>query len=174
MRKIKHYTTQGHAHFITLVINKRMSVFLNSETARKAIQAIEFYQKNLFFKILGYVIMPDHIHLIVWPEGKKTLEEFVRDFKKYLAQEILHRVTSLEKTKILLERPQKRNHRFQIWQKGYYDFNIYNQETLNEKLSYMHNNPVRKRLVENPEDYPYSSCRDYMEKGEVLLKVDRI
>jgi len=174
MKKIKHYTDLGHAHFITLVINKRRAVFLNSETARKAIQAIEFYQKSFFIKILGYVIMPDHVHLIVWPQGKKTLEEFVRDYKKYLAKEILQRLTISEKTKVLLGRPQKRNHLFQIWQKGYYDFNIYNQQTLNEKLNYMHYNPVRKGLVENPEEYPYSSCRDCVGKGEVLMEVDKI
>ncbi len=174
MRKIKHYTSLGHAHFITLVVNKRMSVFLNSETARKAMQAVEFYQKNFSIKILGYVIMPDHIHLIVWPQDKKSLEEFVRDFKKYLAKEILEQLTLSEKTKLLLGKPQKRNHRFQIWQKDYYDFNIYNQDILSEKLNYIHYNPVRKGLVENPEDYPYSSYRSYLEKGEILLEVDRV
>lgn|SRR5574341_764176 len=173
MKKIKHYTELGHAHFITLVVNKRIPVFSNSETAIKAVQAIEFYQKNFGIKILGFVIMPDHLHLIAWPQGAKSPEEFVRDFKKYLAKGILDLLTPSEKTKFLLGRPQKRNHRFQIWQKDYYDFNIYNQDILSEKLNYIHYNPVRKGLVENPEDYPYSSCRSYLEKGEILLEVDK-
>ncbi len=174
MKKIEHYTTQGHAHYITLVIKNRVSVFSNSILSEKCIQAIAFYQNNFEVRILGYVIMPDHIHLIVWPQSKTSLEDFVRDFKKYLAREILNQAAPKEKARFLLSTSLKRNHRYQVWQKDFYDFNIYSQDTLIEKLNYIHNNPQRKGLVENPEDYPYSSYRAYSEKGEILLSVHRI
>ena len=65
----------------------------------------------------------------------------------------------------------KRNIKHRLWQRGFYDFNIYNEETLTEKLDYIHNNPVRAGLVTSPRDYTWSSYRFYISEERTLAEL---
>jgi putative transposase len=62
----------------------------------------------------------------------------------------------------------------QFWQRRFYDFNVWSQKKKVEKLAYMHQNPVKRRLVQNPRDWPWSSCAFYQGKGEILIPVDSV
>jgi len=74
------------------------------------------------------------------------------------------------------EYPHKRmsNQKYQIWQPSFYDFNIYSEKKLKQKLDYIHNNPVRARLVKNASNYKYSSYRNYYMDDDKLIKIDKI
>ena len=65
-----------------------------------------------------------------------------------------------------------RPHEYRLFQKGRYDFEIITETKLLEKLEYMHDNPLRADLVENPEDYPFSSARNYILEDDVLIQLD--
>jgi putative transposase len=109
-------------------------------------------------KLAAYVFMPSHIHLFLFMDGK-LLAGFMRDFKKYLAQKGL---AELYKTK-------------SIWQARYDRQIIVSLDLLAIKVSYIHYNPVRAGLVENPEDWKWSSAADYLgcrEKGPVPVFKD--
>lgn len=97
------------------------------------------------FEVLGYVVMPEHVHLL---------------FSEPPDHEHHALATALQAMKIssarrLRERP--------FWQRRYYDFNVFSHDKRVEKLRYMHRNPVKRGLVECPEDWEWSSFRSYLE-----------
>lgn len=98
-------------------------------------------------ELYAYVVMPDHLHLLIKPTGADIAQAM----------------------KLVKGRSSRRINQGSSWQKGYFDFTILKEEQFEEKFNYIHGNPVRRRLVEQAEDYPWSSARDYKEKcGEVF------
>ena len=95
------------------------------------------------FVVAGYVLMPEHVHLLVGEPCRSSLS---------VALQVLKQQTS---------RKLKGRGEVQFWQRRYYDFNVHNEEKRVEKLRYMHRNPVAQGLVEKPEDWAWSSFRHY-------------
>jgi REP element-mobilizing transposase RayT len=114
------------------------------------LSAIFFLQQKEYFRLYSFVIMPDHLHLIILPHGKRTVSEIMHSLKSYTAKKI----------NSLLGREGK------IWQDGFYERIIRNEDDLREKARYVEGNPVRKGLVEEPQEYVYSSAyhRDRMDR----------
>jgi putative transposase len=170
-KKIKHYDNLGHAHFITLIVNQHTPIFKGKFLCEIVVSALIFYRDKLNFRIWGYVIMPDHIHMVIsFADNEERVIEFIRDFKKFVSKKVVEILKPEDKKAFLLDSPKKRNHRYQIWQKDFYDFNIFNEETLREKLNYIHYNPVRKGLADSPENYIYSSYRQYYVEESSLIR----
>ncbi|MHC5038756.1 MAG: REP-associated tyrosine transposase [Planctomycetota bacterium] len=96
------------------------------------------------WKLLGFVVMPDHYHALIHIGNRKNLSGIMESLGKYSAQKI--------------NRMRKVTGRF--WQDGFHDHRIRPHEDLNHFLDYMHLNPVRAKLVENPEEWPYSSVHE--------------
>jgi REP element-mobilizing transposase RayT len=189
-RKMKY--SEGY-HFITIVTNKRVNVFKYKETALIAINTILFYEKRGDFNLKGYMIMPDHIHMICEysppPSGSDRspelsgiirpgsgrspdLPSIIRDIKKYIAKETIRALITLDVEMLLtirLSRQKKKGHTYQLWQPDYYDFNILTDSKLNEKLKYMHENPLRKGLCNNPFYYEFSDVKRYFGSGDPKL-----
>jgi REP element-mobilizing transposase RayT len=105
------------------------------------IDAIFWMDSQKRFSIGAFVIMPDHYHLVIILTGRNTLHGVMKSLGSYTSREINRRVGTSGK----------------IWQKGYYDRSIRRSEDLKEIFDYIHNNPVRKGLVDHPEEWPYSS-----------------
>jgi hypothetical protein len=176
-------------HFITIVTNKRVEVFKYKDTALIAIKTILFYEKRGDFNLEGYIIMPDHIHMIYefssngrspdLPKIAQTgsgrspdLPSIIRDIKKYILKETIRTLVTLDEEMLLtirLSRQKKRRHTYQLWQPDYYDFNILTESKLNEKLKYMYENPLRKGLCDNPFDYEFSDVKRYFGSGDPKL-----
>jgi len=95
------------------------------------------------FVVAGYVLMPEHVHLLVGEPLRSSLS---------VALQVLKQQTS---------RKLKVPGAAQFWQRRYYDFNVHNEEKRVEKLRYMHRNPVKRGLVERPDDWQWSSFRHY-------------
>ena len=176
-------------HFITMVTNKRVKAFRYKDTATKAVNTILFYEKRGDFNLKGYIIMPDHIHMIceflgsgrspgppditqTGSGGSPDLPSIIRDIKKYVAKETIRTLLTLDEEMLLtirLSRQKKRGHIYQLWQPDYYDFNILTESKLNEKLEYMYENPIRKGLCDNPFDYEFSDVKRYFGSGDPKL-----
>jgi putative transposase len=111
------------------------------------------------FALLGYVILPEHVHLLISEPSAAPPATAIQVFKQRVSRQMrgLPRESAGE-----LRR---------FWQRRYYDFNVYSEKKLREKLDYMHMNPVREKLVGHPRDWPWSSWTFY-ERGEGLLAMD--
>jgi putative transposase len=98
--------------------------------------------------VTGYVLMPEHVHLLISEPNQASLS---------IAIQVLKQQSSRQ-----LKSPDEP----QFWQRRYYDFNVWSQAKIREKLNYMHYNPVARGLVAEPEDWPWSSFRHYA-TGEI-------
>jgi putative transposase len=157
-------------HFITLVVNQRIPIFEINSLARLAIKALEFYTKRGDYELHGFVIMPDHIHFICNPQ--KIVSEIIRDIKKYISKYAIQYLLDKNSTlldKFKLKKPRKRKHVYQIWQSDFYDFNIMAERKFQEKLRYMYENPSRKGLCDQMQEYEFSDVNRYFGSGDPKL-----
>jgi len=140
-RGLHRYQQTGNFHFITFSCYRRRP-YLNSATSRRLFESVlERIRQRYGFVVLGYVVMPEHVHLLV-------------NEPKYGALDRVMQALKLSVTKRRKERP--------FWQARYYDFNVWNPEKTTEKLKYMHRNPVKRGMVAKPNDWEWSSFRHYM------------
>ncbi|MFA5297534.1 MAG: transposase, partial [Lutibacter sp.] len=126
-------------------------------------------QKEKGLEIYAYCIMPSHIHLLCKAEDDLILSNIMRDFKKFTAKKII---------KTIVEQPEsrrewlldyfskacehlKRKQQYKVWQSGYHAEMVTSNEFIKQKVNYIHNNPVTDKIVAFPEDYVFSSARNY-------------
>jgi putative transposase len=142
------YQQSGCFHFLTFSCYRRQPL-LDDATARGVFEReLEAVRIRYGFVVAGYVLMPEHVHLLAGEPSRSSLS---------IAIQVLKQQTS---------RKLKQRGEVQFWQRRYYDFNVHTEEKRIEKLRYIHRNPVRRGLVEKPEDWPWSSFRHYA-TGEV-------
>jgi len=139
--------------------------------------ALKFYQENKNLEIYGYCFMPTHMHLIARCESY-NLADITRDFKRYTSRQITDlMVNDDEKRDWLLEMQKeaerlKRTSKTKFCQDGYHPMEIYSDWFFKQKIDYIHNNPVEDGICKKPEDYLYSSARNYAKLKSVLSILD--
>ena len=143
MAKLVRYQQCGCFHFVTFSCYRRRPLLGNATAYGVFEHVLEAVREHYGFVVAGYVLMPEHVHLLVGEPSRSSLS---------VALQVLKQQTS-RKLKVRGE--------VQFWQRRYYDFNVHNEVKRVEKLRYMHRNPVKRGLVEKPEDWPWSSFRHY-------------
>jgi REP element-mobilizing transposase RayT len=136
--------------------------------------------KHKGLEIYGWVIMSNHLHLLI-RSSTDSLSDTLRDFKSYTSKKILEAIEDSTESrkewmfKLFKEATfkHKRNSEYQFWTHENHAEHIYSNKFMEQKLEYIHNNPVRAGIVEKPEDYKYSSAIDYAD-GKGLLDVGKI
>jgi putative transposase len=139
-RGLIRYEHTGNFHFLTFSCYHRFQ-HLGSAAARGLFEdALERVRRRYRFVVAGFVVMPEHVHLLVGEPQKGAVSGVVHVLKLSVA----------------MRRPER-----PFWQARYYDFLVHNEAKRIEKLRYMHRNPVVRGLVARPEDWPWSSFRHY-------------
>jgi putative transposase len=137
------YQKCGVFHFLTFSCYRREPLLATTSAYSVFERALERVRKQYGFVVAGYVLMPEHVHLLVGELLVSSLS---------VALQVLKQKTS---------RKLKSKGRVRFWQRRYYDFNVHSESKRVEKLRYIHRNPVRRGLVEKPEDWPWSSFVHY-------------
>ncbi len=182
MSKYKSYHIPGHLYFVTTTVVGKKKILSNPEITGIVLKSLNFLRKEARMKLFSYVIMPDHLHLIVLPleyQGKnQTISDLMRDFKKFTSKRITEKLKRLNYENLLafFSRSAESYKRqiYKVWDEGFFDENIFTQEFLNQKIQYIHYNPVRKGLAKDPEDYYFSSARNFVCQKESPLEVDEL
>jgi len=170
-RRLKRYTGRGELHFITFSCYERRA-FLHSKRAKNLfVKVLGETRVRFGFRLIGYVLMPEHVHLLIDESPKATPAKIVQVLKQRVSRAMRGKRRDA-RGQLLLPFPNDLAERRRFWQRRYYDFNVYRKEKLREKLNYMHANPVKRRLVVHPRDWPWSSWTFY-ERGEGLMAMDR-
>ena len=133
------YSQKYRPCLITICTKNRMNVFKNGQFVNVCMDLLNRLSENEDIKLFAYCFMPDHVHLIISVQGDKSVVDFVRKFK------------SISVIKSLQYGFEGR-----IYQNRFYDHFIRKEDGLNEAIMYVLNNPVRKGLVDDWEDFPYS------------------
>ena len=149
--KLKRYQLAGDFHFITFSCYHRLP-YLGSESSRDLFErSLEQARRRYVFHVFGYVVMPEHVHLLVSEPKRGTLSLAIQALK-----------TSVSKQS--LQRP--------FWQVRYYDFNVRSSAKRTEKLRYIHRNPVTRGLVAQPDEWRASSFRHYLTGEQGVVQVE--
>ncbi len=174
---LRRFQVQGHVYYITTVVYRRLPVFVRPSFVIPLLDSLNFYRYQHCFKLLGYVIMPDHIHLVIWPCGSSCVPDIMRDFKKFVAVRIVRqaRVEDIQPWVSAFQQAGQETKRSKnkVWQDSYWDVNVYTERFLRQKLNYVHRNPVRAGLAKEPGAYAYSSYRNYVLDDQQLIEIDR-
>lgn len=140
MRRVpENRSAAGLTFFATCALKDRRPLFSLPCNAQAVLDALQFYRAQRGIEVYGFVIMPDHIHMVVKPQAPLTLPAFMNRFKSYVA----HCVS-----------PEA------IWQRGYWSEVVASDGFLRQKLIYLHENPVRAGPVQAAEDFIWSSAGD--------------
>jgi putative transposase len=158
----------GQLHFITCSCYRRMPL-LGTERARHLfLKILGEVRERYDFALLGYVVMPEHIHLLI-SEPNVGNPSVVMQVLKQRVSRALHRRRRRKRSeqKWLWEEAPVRKHQ-PFWQRRFYDFNVWSAKKRNEKMNYMHFNPVKTGLVTHPKDWLWSSYGFYSRAGTSL------
>jgi len=226
MGKLLRFIDADYIHFITTKTQNRVSLFNNKKNCLILLKIINILRNQLKFKLLGYVIMPDHLHLLIKPsaENSYNVSYIMMMIKGCSAREIniaeakpsasrteeikhLHKdptrlgeglalpdkdptrlgeglalpdkdPTRLGEGLALPDKDPTRlgeglaSPREKTWQKSFYDFPIYSDKKFKEKLNYIHNNPLKTCLVDNLDNYLWSSYQNYYLNNNTLITIN--
>jgi len=171
----------GELQFITSSIYRRTPLFRSERFCRCFVDVLAQVRKANGFLLMGWVLMPEHFHLLIKPERAGDTSRIVQRLKLRTAMQILKLLrenqdsTWCRKTLARLTLPpsvhDESHHR--VWQRRFYPYGIYSEKKRLEKLDYMHNNPVTRKLVSSPRDWLWSSWRFYFMDDTSLIAMDR-
>jgi putative transposase len=150
-RGLHRYQQAGDLHFITFSCHQRRPYLERASTRELFESALERIRTRYWFAVMGYVVMPEHVHLLMNEPKVGALAGAIQAVKLSV---------SVRRT----ERP--------FWQARYYDFNVFSTAKQTEKLRYLHRNPVTRGLVEKPEDWAWSSFRHYLTGLEGPVEIE--
>jgi len=151
--RLKRYQTEGHNHFLTFSCYQRLPHLDGNGSCTIFLQTLERLRRKHHFYLFAYVLMPEHVHLLLSEPRSQQLDNVIRVLKG-------------QTSKLL------KGGRPKFWQARYYDFNVFTHTKFTEKLRYIHRNPVTRGLVAKPEDYPWSSFRHWSTGEPGLVEIE--
>ena len=182
MPGMKHFYGQNHLHYLTANTYRKARIFDSDRYKRKFVQSLDDLRTELGFRIIGYVLMPEYSHLLIWPGTLANPSQIMQKLSERTANFILRNLRenlAFPWCRKMLKRfalpPTVHDHaHYRVWNRRGYDMNVWSEKKIQEKLNYMHNNPVKRGLVAQPGDWPWSSWRYYYLDDSSVLAMDRL
>jgi putative transposase len=172
----------GELQFLTASTYRRTPLFRADRFRRCFVQRWEEVRQQLHLRLIGWVLMPEHFHLLIQPQPAGTTPLIMKARKEESAKRILRMLRANPqsswccKTLSALRLPSTvhdESH-YRWWQRRFYPFNVFSEKQFQEKLDYRHSNPVVRGLVTSPADWPWSSWRFYYREDASVLRMDRL
>lgn len=168
MTLLRHYDNLGTVRFVTFSTFQRQPLLSSEPLVKPCLEEVGRLRIEHDIRILGYVIIPDHVHLVLHPPDDCALGRMIGQMKGRASR---HMLRVLEESDHL-STPRRGSDQPAIWQRRCYDHNCRTVDTVREKINYCHNNPVTKGLVRDPGDWIWSSYRWYLGERSVPLEID--
>jgi putative transposase len=178
-RKYKFHEKNG-AYFVSFAIINWIDVFTRDLYCAIMTESLDYCRKNKGMEIYGYCIMPSHIHLI-FRSALGDPSGLMRDLKGFTSRKIMKTIqdnpqeSRKEWILWMFERAGKKNSNVkdkQFWQQNNQPIEIWSLKVFEQKLNYIHNNPVESGFVTDPIDWKYSSARNYGNNDHTILEID--
>ena len=175
-KTMKHYELEGDAHYLTFSCYRRIPLMSKDRSCQWFLDALRNARTKHDFHLWAWVIMPDHAHLLIWPQLKKyKMGPILRSIKQPVGIRAIqylrkHSPTFLRRLHVI----NKNRTYYRFWQPGGgYDGNEVEPAAIHEIIEYIHNNPVRAGLVQRAIDWKWSSAREWAGLDGIVLPVDR-
>jgi REP-associated tyrosine transposase len=143
---LKRYQESRQSHFVTFSCYRRLPYLRDERLRDLFVTSLERTRRKYRFRVYGYVVMPEHVHLLVSEPASEVLATAIQALKISLARRAIQYGAERDGA---------------FWQKRYHDHNVRTQASFVDKLRYMHRNPVKRGLVDKPEDWRWSSFQHY-------------
>jgi putative transposase len=169
-KTIKHFHEPGDLHELTFSCYHRWKLLTNDSWRGYLARAIDKAGEQYRFRLAAFVFMPEHVHLLTIPlDEKPAIDDYLSTVKRPVSvavkQDLVRAKSPLLARLTIRERPGK--HAFRFWQEGPgYDRNLQTPATVQASIEYIHNNPVKRRLVSDPRRWKWSSARYYLSDGQ--------
>jgi putative transposase len=158
LRRHRRIAFENSIHFITIVTRERGFWFRDDACCRGVLESFEHHRRRLDLVCHAYVLMPDHLHALLLQESEgELIPDLVREFKKWTSRRCSPADYSGQS----------------LWQDEYDDVGVPGSEAARTKIEYIHDNPVRKGMLERPEQYLWSSAREYWEIGKGIVEITK-
>jgi len=178
-RNYKFHNPEG-AYFVSFAVVEWIDVFTRNEYKDILLESLSYSQQNKGMEIYAWCIMTNHLHLVFKSIGENKPENLLGDFKRFTSKKIIQAIIDnpkesrkywlLEQFKKAAEQCSNVNN-YQFWRHDNKPIELWSNKVIAEKINYIHNNPVEEGLVFRPEDYVYSSARDYSGQEGILKGV---
>jgi len=166
--RLQRYYGAGYSHFVTTSCYQRLPLLGSAPHRDLFLRVLEQVRKRYRFVVVGYVVMPEHVHLLIGEPERGNPSSVLQALKQGFARRLLARLRCEPSEMACWTAPVERG---RIWQPRFYDFVVFSDEKRVEKLRYMHRNPVKRGLVTAPQQWRWSSFRHYAydEPGPVVV-----
>ena len=161
---------RGHLHFITFSCYRRLPLLRSGRARNVFVEILDEVRDRYGFSLVGYVVMPEHIHLLVGEPKRGNPSTVIHGLKLRVSKRMRRmrrKAAAVQKTF-----PSHGLVAPRFWQARFYDFNVFSAKKRREKLEYMHRNPVTRGLVKDPKDWVWSSDASYSGRGTPLAAID--
>lgn len=169
---LKRYYGQDQLHFVTCSCYRRLALLGTARARNMFVKDLNRARRDYGFLLVGYVVMPNHVHLLMSEPKKGTPSTVMQMLKQRVSRKMRMKGRATPKGQLSLRFPKFAADLPQFWQPRYYDFNVYSHKKKKEKLEYMHANPVVRGLVRHPRDWPWSSFSFYAKDETGLVDID--
>ena len=165
-KTVRHFHEVGHLHELTFSCYRRMPLLTNDVWREKLARCVEAAGEEWAMQLVGFVFMPEHVHLLVYPTAvnpfiSRYLARIKQPFSKQIKDILVGQHSRLLSKLTVQERPGKKCFRF--WQEGPgFDRNLFSPDAISSALEYIHNNPVGRGLCRRAVDWKWSSARYYL------------
>jgi putative transposase len=155
------------AYFLTMTVVNWIDVFSRKNHRDILVNSLKYCQEKKGLYVFAYVIMTNHVHLIVNTAESTQLKDVIRDLKKFTSKEIVHQIQEEYESRrdwmlaIFAASTSKKHKELRFWQEGNHAIELYSEKFVWDKINYIHNNPVRAGFVKKAEDWIYSSATNY-------------
>jgi putative transposase len=175
-KQVRSYNIPGHAHELTFSCFHRLALLSRDRTREWFVEAMEKARQRRHLLLWAYVIMPEHVHVLVCPQEPQYEVRLIRIALKVPVQRralaYVRRNAPEFLPRLRDEQPNGKVH-YRFWQRGGgYDRNVTEAAALLAMIEYIHNNPVRRGLVAAATDWPWSSARFYAGWADVPIRMD--
>ncbi len=172
--KLKRYYGRGDLHFLTSGCYRRLPLLGSARARTQFVRVLEKIRERYGFLLVGYVVMPEHVHLLISESPLATPSLVLKVLKQCVSRELRQRKCRASANQLrfsFLGDEQRLPH---FWQPRFHDFNGYSAKKRREKLDYMHANPVQRGLVREPGDWRWSSYSFYTDGEPGLVAIDPV
>ena len=168
--RYRYFSHENGPYFVTCSVLQGIPCFGIPEVVKIILKSLEFLIRKERIVLHTFIIMENHLHLIL--SGQNVSKE-VHDFKSYTARMIIDYLISINANFILkqlqfFKKLHKHDQKYQFWDEGSHPELIFNREMLNQKINYVHYNPVERGYIEDPAHWRYSSYKNYLGEPGLL------
>jgi putative transposase len=173
----RRYDIPGDAHCLTFSCFQRMPLFSRERSCTWMLQALELGRTRQLYDLWAYVVMPEHVHVVLWPRSEVAIASILTTVKQSVAKRALlwlRREAPEFLTRLEDRQPNGECH-YRFWQRGGgYDRNVRTVADIYREIEYVHANPVRRGLVTAPGNWPWSSYRAWQTGEDWPMAIDRM